>query len=61
MQANPLMGLLPVLLMVPLVALIVGAAMNLRKNPPLSGLLALLAAGYAVFAVLLVRGLITGG
>ena len=60
MQANPLMGVVPVLLILPLVALVIAAAMKLRRNPPLGGLLALLAAGYALFAFFIIRGLILG-
>lgn len=61
MQPNPLFGLVPLLLILPLVVLVVAAVMNFRRNPTLSGLLALLAGGYALLAGLLFRSIVVGG
>ena len=61
MQPNPLFGLVPVVLMIPVVALIVAAGVNFKKNPALSGILALLAAGGIVLVVMLFRAMVSGG
>lgn len=48
---TPLMALLPLLHVVVLVILVIAAAANMRKNPGVAGLLALLAAGVAMLTV----------
>ena len=48
---TPLLALLPLVHVVVVVILVIAAAANLRKNPGLAGLLALMAAGVAMMTV----------
>ena len=48
---TPLLALLPLLHIVLTVVLVIAAAANVRKNPGVAGLLALMAAGMATLTV----------
>ncbi len=48
---TPLMALLPLLHIILVVILVIAAAANIRKNPGVAGLLALLPAGAAMLTV----------
>jgi hypothetical protein len=48
---TPLLALLPLLHICLVVVFVIAAAANVRKNPAVAGLLALMAAGFAVLTV----------
>jgi len=61
MQPLPFLALIPLLTILPIVACIVGAALNVRRNPALSGTLAVVAALLAAMAVIMLRSIVLSG